>query len=64
MKDLFSNKDCKYSVQLDSRKLNPQFPYKLEKAHWYLMLLWKEGILTTEEFDRAMLRLQARMEGE
>lgn len=41
----------------EPKKINPKFPYRIEKAHWYLMFLWKIGVLTDEEFDRAMERL-------
>jgi hypothetical protein len=41
-------------------KLNPKFPYRIEKAHWYLMFLLLEGIITEEEFDRALVRLKEK----
>ena len=44
----------------DSNKLNPKFPYRIEKAHWYLMFLLLEGIITEEEFDRALVRLKEK----
>ena len=40
----------------DEKDLNPRFPYRIEKAHWYLLFLWMEHILTEEEFNRAMER--------
>ena len=43
-----------------SDKLNPTFPYRIEKAHWYLLFLWREGILTDEEFERALIRLKEK----
>lgn len=43
-----------------SDKLNPTFPYRIEKAHWYLLFLWREGILTDEEFESALIRLKEK----
>jgi hypothetical protein len=39
------------------KELNPKFPYNIKRAHRYLMFLYMEQILTGEEFDRAMKRL-------
>lgn len=39
------------------KELNPTFPYNIKRAHRYLMFLYMEHILTGEEFDRAMKRL-------
>ena len=43
-----------------SDKLSPTFPYKIEKAPWYLLFLWREGILTDEEFELALIRLKEK----
>lgn len=41
-----------------NKELNPKFPYRLEKAHWYLMFLYMNEILTKDEFDIAVKRLE------
>ena len=41
-------------------KINPKFPYTLEKAHRYLMFLALQRILTVEEYDECMKRLEER----
>lgn len=38
-------------------EVNPKFPYSIERAHKYLMFLYMNKILTDEEFDRAIDRL-------
>lgn len=43
-----------------SKELNPKFPYRIEKAHWYLLLLWREEIITKEEFECALVRLKEK----
>ena len=43
-----------------SKELNPKFPYRIEKAHWYLLLLWQERIITKEEFECALVRLKEK----
>ena len=40
--------------------LNPRFPWRIEKAHWYILFLQLEGILTKEEADNAFERLKGR----
>ena len=39
---------------------NKKFPYRIEKAHWYLMFLWRINILTDDEFERAIERLNKK----
>ena len=41
-------------------KLNPKFTYRIEKAHWYLLFLWMEGIITDCEFESAIGRLEEK----
>ena len=43
-----------------SDKLNPSFPYKVEKAHWYILFLQMIGVLTKEEADKAFERLEKK----
>ena len=43
-----------------SKEFNPKFPYRIEKAHWYLLLLWRERIITKEEFECALVRLKEK----
>ena len=38
-------------------KLNPRFPYRMEKAKWYLMYLFMEQIISEDEFDDLYNRL-------
>lgn len=47
-----------------SDKLNPKFPYKIQNAGRYLMFLLLEEILEPDEYDRAMVRLQVRLQKE
>lgn len=42
---------------IDEKKLNPRFPYRMEKAKWYLLFLWMERIITDDEFDDLYSRL-------
>ena len=37
--------------------LNPGFPYRMEKAKWYIMFLFFNGIITEDEFDDLYSRL-------
>ena len=41
-----------------NKELNPKFPYRIEKAHWYLLMLYREEIITEEELERALERLR------
>ena len=42
-------------------KLKPKFPYKIEKAIWYLLFLFQQGIITDEEYDKALDRLKEKL---
>lgn len=45
---------------MGDHEVNPRFPWRIEKAHWYILFLQLEGILTNEEADRAFERLQEK----
>jgi len=45
-------------MERGEQKLNPRFPYRIEKAHWYILFLQLKGILTEEEANRALERLK------
>lgn len=51
--------DCGYNgaKHMDEKKLNPEFPYRMEKAKWYIMFLLFSHIITPEEFDDLYSRL-------
>ena len=38
-------------------ELNPRFPYRMEKAKWYLMFILLEKIISEDEFDDLYGRL-------
>ena len=38
-------------------KLNPRFPYRMEKVKWYLMFLLLQQIISENEFDELYNRL-------
>ena len=40
--------------------LNPRFPLRIEKAHWYILFLQMTGILTKEEADTTFERLKGK----
>lgn len=40
--------------------MNPKFPYQIKRAHRYLMFLYMMDLLTDEEFDRAIERLNLK----
>lgn len=44
-------------------KLNPRFPYRMEKAKWYLMFLFMEQIISEDEFDDLYNRLPDEFKG-
>lgn len=58
-------RDCpEYGLQpgycilaIQNTKLNPKFPYRIEKAHLYIFFLQLKGILTNKEADKAFKRL-------
>lgn len=38
-------------------KLNPKFPYRMERVKWYLMFMLMEQIISVDEFDDLYSRL-------
>ena len=38
-------------------KLNPKFPYRMEKVRWYLLFMLFEQIISENEFDELISRI-------
>lgn len=39
------------------KKLNPKFPYRMEKVKWYLMFMWMSDVITEGEYYTIYERL-------
>ena len=59
---LAKSSNYRFEKQNKPDQLNPKFPYKMEKAKWYLMFLFMEGIISAEEFDDLYGRLPPDMQ--